>query len=177
TRAREADPGRGRFDDQRDRGRHPSPEHERRPRDLTAARAAVGAGRRRRAHRHATERTRRAHGRAGRTRTQGATVSVSAPPTARGVAGQRFPPPPRRFSWPEVSTLRLGTLGWILLIAYLTIGWANTGRTWGKGVLGLRVVSSRDAGLPLWRAFVRATLCALFPIGLFWSAVSSRNEP
>jgi hypothetical protein len=30
--------------------------------------------------------------------------------------------------------------------------------------------------LPLWRAFVRAVLCALFPIGLFWSAVSTRNE-
>jgi uncharacterized RDD family membrane protein YckC len=135
-------------------------------------------------------------------------VSVSAPPMARGMQGQRagvvsrfladaidllvvvaavvgvyfavsgvrFLLHPRGFSWPEVSTLRLGTLGWILLIAYLTIGWANTGRTWGKGVLGLRVVSSRDAGLPLWRAFVRATLCALFPIGLFWSAVSKRNE-
>jgi len=135
-------------------------------------------------------------------------VSVSAPPMAGGMQGQRagivsrfladaidllvvvaavvgvyfavsgirFLLHPRRFSWPEVSTLRLGTLGWILLIVYLTIGWANTGRTWGKGVLGLRVVSSRDAGLPLWRVFVRATLCALFPIGLFWSAVSSRNE-
>ena len=43
-------------------------------------------------------------------------------------------------------------------------------------MLGLRVVSSRDVGLPLWRAFVRAVLCALFPIGLFWSAVSGRNE-
>ncbi len=43
-------------------------------------------------------------------------------------------------------------------------------------MLGLRVVSSSDVGLPLWRAFVRATLCALFPIGLFWSAISTRNE-
>ncbi len=34
----------------------------------------------------------------------------------------------------------------------------------------------KDVGLPLWRAFVRAILCALFPIGLFWSAISSRNE-
>jgi uncharacterized RDD family membrane protein YckC len=92
------------------------------------------------------------------------------------VSGVRFFLHPHRFSWPEVSTMRLGTLGWILLIAYLTIGWANTGRTWGKSVLGLRVVSSHDAGVPLWRAFVRAALCALFPIGLFWSAVSSRNE-
>ena len=93
-----------------------------------------------------------------------------------GVSVVRFLLHPRRFTWPEVSALNLGTLGWILLILYLTIGWANTGRTWGKGVLGLRVVSSKDAGLPLWRAFVRATVCALFPIGLFWSAISTRNQ-
>ena len=92
------------------------------------------------------------------------------------VSGARFLLHPRRFSWPEASALYLSTLGWILLVVYLTIGWAGTGRTWGKSVLGLRVVSSRDVGLPLWRAFVRATLCALFPIGLFWSAISSRNE-
>ena len=92
------------------------------------------------------------------------------------VSGARFLLHPRQFSWPEPSALYLGTLGWILLIVYLTIGWASTGRTWGKSVLGLRVVSSRDIGLPLWRAFVRAFLCALFPIGLFWSAVSTRNE-
>ena len=135
-------------------------------------------------------------------------MSVSAPPVARVMQGQRagivsrfladaidllvivaavvgvyfavsaarFLLHPRQFSWPDASALYLGTLGWILLIVYLTIGWANTGRTWGKSVLGLRVVSSRDVGLPLWRAFVRAVLCALFPIGLFWSAVSSRNE-
>jgi len=135
-------------------------------------------------------------------------VSVSAPPVARVMQGQRagivsrfladaidllvivaavvgvyfavsaakFLLHPRHFSWPEPSALYLSTLGWILLVVYLTIGWAGTGRTWGKSVLGLRVVSSHDVGLPLWRAFVRAVLCALFPIGLFWSAVSSRNE-
>lgn len=92
------------------------------------------------------------------------------------VSGVRFLLHPRRFSWPEPSALNLGTLGWILLIAYLTIGWANTGRTFGKNVLGLRVVTSLGSGLPLWRSFVRAGLCALFPIGLFWSAVSSGNR-
>jgi uncharacterized RDD family membrane protein YckC len=92
------------------------------------------------------------------------------------VSGARFLLHPRQFSWPEASALYLSALGWILLIVYLTIGWSSTGRTWGKSVLGLRVVSSRDVGLPLWRAFVRAALCALFPIGLFWSAISSRNE-
>jgi uncharacterized RDD family membrane protein YckC len=92
------------------------------------------------------------------------------------VSGLIFLLHPRRFTWPEVTFLRHGTLGWVLLIAYLTIGWANTGRTVGKRVLGLRVVTSRDARLPLWRSFVRASLCALFPIGLFWSAASSRQE-
>ncbi len=92
------------------------------------------------------------------------------------LSGVRFLLHPRRFSWPEVSSLNLGALGWILLIVYLTIGWANTGRTFGKNVLGLRVVTTQNSGLPLWRSFVRAFLCALFPIGLFWSAVSSRNE-
>lgn len=92
------------------------------------------------------------------------------------MSGVRFLLHPRRFTWPEVSALNLGALGWILLIAYLTIGWANTGRTFGKNVLGLRVVTSLGSGLPLWRSFVRAGLCALFPIGLFWSAVSSGNR-
>ena len=92
------------------------------------------------------------------------------------LSGVRFLLHPRRFSWPEVSSLNLGALGWILLIVYLTIGWANTGRTFGKNVLGLRVVTTQNSGMPLWRSFVRAFLCALFPIGLFWSAVSSRNE-
>jgi uncharacterized RDD family membrane protein YckC len=74
-----------------------------------------------------------------------------------------------------VTLLRHGTLGWVLLIAYLTIGWNCTGRTLGKRGLGLRVVTSREARLPLWRSFVRTPLCALFPIGLFWSAASSRQ--
>lgn len=91
------------------------------------------------------------------------------------VSGVRFLLHPRRFSWPEPSALNLGTLGWILLIAYLTIGWANTGRTLGKTVLGLRVVDEHGGHLRLWRAFARAFLCALVPIGLFWCAVSGRS--
>ena len=92
-----------------------------------------------------------------------------------GYSGFRFLLEPRQFTWPELTALHLGTLGWILLIAYLTIGWANTGRTFGKTILGLRVIRSEGGGLGLPRAFVRAVLCALIPIGLFWSAVSSRS--
>jgi uncharacterized RDD family membrane protein YckC len=90
-------------------------------------------------------------------------------------AGFKFLVRPRAFAWPEPSALNLGTLGWIILIAYLTIGWANTGRTFGKTVLGLRVVGADGSPPHLWRAFVRALLCAAFPIGLFWSAVSRRS--
>ena len=91
------------------------------------------------------------------------------------VAGVRFLIRPRSFTWPELSALNLGTLGWIVLIAYLTIGWANTGRTFGKTVLGLRVVGAEGMRLPFWRALVRAILYAAFPIGLFWCAISHRN--
>lgn len=90
-------------------------------------------------------------------------------------SGIRFLLNPRRFTWPEPSALDLGVLGWIFLIVYLWIGWANTGRTFGKTVLGLRVVDAGGSRVPVWRSFARALLCALFPIGLFWSAVSARN--
>jgi uncharacterized RDD family membrane protein YckC len=92
------------------------------------------------------------------------------------VAGIRFLIRPRAFTWPELSLVNHATLGWILLIAYLTIGWANTGRTLGKTVLGLRVVGPGGTRLALWRAFVRALLYAALPIGLFWCAVSARNS-
>jgi len=91
------------------------------------------------------------------------------------VAGARFLLHPRRFTWPEPSGLNLVALGWVLLLVYLTIGWANTGRTFGKTVLGLRVV--RDAGerLSFGRALLRSMLCVAFPIGLFWCVVSRQN--
>ena len=92
-----------------------------------------------------------------------------------GYSTFRFLLEPRRFTWPEPSAMYLGWLGWILLVLYLTASWATTGRTVGKRVLGLRVVTGRDERLPIGLSFVRAFLCALFPIGLFWSVVSSRN--
>ena len=91
------------------------------------------------------------------------------------VAGVRFLIHPRAFTWPELSVLNHATFGWILLIAYLTLGWTNTGRTLGKTVLGLRVVEADGTRLALWRAFLRALLYAALPIGLFWCVVSARN--
>jgi uncharacterized RDD family membrane protein YckC len=91
------------------------------------------------------------------------------------VAATRFLLHPRRFTWPEPSGLNLVTLGWLLLVAYLAIGWANTGRTFGKTILGLRVVGRDGDRLSLALALARALVCAAFPIGLFWCVVSARN--
>jgi len=90
------------------------------------------------------------------------------------VAGTRFLLHPRRFTWPEPSGMNLAALGWALLLAYLAIGWANTGRTFGKTVLGLRVVGGEDR-LSFLRATARSLICVAFPIGLFWCVVSRDN--
>ncbi len=89
-----------------------------------------------------------------------------------GVASVRFLIAPRRFHWPVPGTLPLGALGWGLLIVYLAVAWNATGRTLGKQMMGLRVERRDGSGLGLGTAFVRAVICAAFPIGLVWSLVS-----
>ena len=64
----------------------------------------------------------------------------------------------------------------IVAILYLTVGWAATGRSVGKEMLGLRVV--RDSGEPLGvvRAATRAVICVTFAfVSLFWVLFSKRN--
>jgi uncharacterized RDD family membrane protein YckC len=90
-------------------------------------------------------------------------------------AATKFLIAPRRFEWPTPGTLALSTLGWALLIVYLTIAWNVTGRSVGKQMMGLRV-QRRDGGrLGLGLAFVRALLCAAVPIGLVWSLFSRES--
>jgi uncharacterized RDD family membrane protein YckC len=67
------------------------------------------------------------------------------------------------------------TAEYLLLVAYLAWGWASTGRTPGKALLGLRAVSDHGARLKPLRATARAALCALFPPVLLWALVSRRN--
>lgn len=81
---------------------------------------------------------------------------------------------PLTLSWP--SRPGLVSIGGLLLGAYLTWGWARTGRTFGKRVLGL-VVVGRDGGPVPWPvAMARAVLYVVFPLGLLWSAVSRSNR-
>lgn len=70
------------------------------------------------------------------------------------------------------------TLGveWVIAVLYLTAGWAGTGRTVGKSVLGLRVVTNKGQSLRPRRAFFRALICAtLGVIALSWVIVSRRR--
>ena len=63
----------------------------------------------------------------------------------------------------------------VLLLAYLTYGWGLDGRTVGNLVVGLRVLDEVGTDLSFRRAFVRAALCIVFPVGLLWSAASRRS--
>lgn len=49
---------------------------------------------------------------------------------------------------------------WVIAVIYLSSGWANPGRTFGKSMMGLRVVSSRGRPLSPRHAFFRALICA-----------------
>jgi uncharacterized RDD family membrane protein YckC len=93
-----------------------------------------------------------------------------------GAAATRFLLAPRRFTWPSPNRGLVIALAWTVLVLYLGIGWAATGRTVGKQVMGLRVVNHVGERMHLSAALLRALFCAALPIGLFWSAVSSENR-
>jgi len=79
------------------------------------------------------------------------------------------------FTWPTPSFLLMLVLGAVTAVAYLTVTWSTTGRSYGKHLIGLRVVGPFGRlGVP--GAFVRATFCVAFAIGIFWVAVSRENR-
>jgi uncharacterized RDD family membrane protein YckC len=70
------------------------------------------------------------------------------------------------------------TLGseWVIAVLYLTAGWAGAGRTVGKSVMGLRVVTTGGQALRPRRSFFRALICAtLGAVALAWVIVSRRR--
>ena len=93
-----------------------------------------------------------------------------------GYNGLRFMLDPRGFSFGGTSVLLSLFAAFVVVVVYLTAAWAMTGRTYGDHVMGLRVVGRRGRKLGPVLAFLRAGFCAVFPIGLFWSAINSRNE-
>jgi len=83
---------------------------------------------------------------------------------------------PRSFRFPEASLLLSLNAAFVLLVVYLSVSWAATGRTYGCHVMGLRVVDHRGRRPRPLTALLRALLYAVFPIGLLWCAVSGANR-
>jgi uncharacterized RDD family membrane protein YckC len=96
--------------------------------------------------------------------------------TYLGVVATRFLLAPRDFTWQEPALLWfvLGFFG--IAVVYLTAAWWISGRTIGDHVMGIRVVTGKRTRLRIGRAFVRAVLCAAFPVGLLWCVVSRERR-
>jgi len=83
---------------------------------------------------------------------------------------------PVSFRFPTGSVLLGIGAGLTVLVIYLTGAWFMTGRTYGNRLMGLRVVNFRGTRLRLPTALLRAVVYVVFPIGLFWVAVSRENR-
>jgi uncharacterized RDD family membrane protein YckC len=68
------------------------------------------------------------------------------------------------------------TASFAILILYWTLGWGSTGRTFGKQMMGIRVVRADATLLRPRGAFLRAVLCAVFYPGLALALVHRRNQ-
>ena len=83
---------------------------------------------------------------------------------------------PRRFTWPSSNVWFSLTAFLVVAAIYLSFFWANSGRTVGDALLGIRVVSSGRRLLRWTVCILRAVFCVLFPIGLFWSIVDRKRR-
>ena len=92
------------------------------------------------------------------------------------VAALRFLWNSRTFTFPAPGFGLLVLVGGVVMILYLTASWTASGRTYGDHLLGLRVVGWRGRRIRLVGALLRAILCVVFPIGLFWILVSRDNR-
>src|SRR4051794_15959988 len=92
-----------------------------------------------------------------------------------GVAAVRFLWRSWAFTFPSPPFLLMLVLGGVIAVLYLTATWGTTGRSYGKHLLGLRVVGPFGR-LRLGGALLRSLLCVLFPIGVIWVVVSRENR-
>jgi uncharacterized RDD family membrane protein YckC len=84
--------------------------------------------------------------------------------------------PLRGFELPAPPTWVSGLTLCVLAILYFTVTWGGSGRSIGKRMAGLRVTGPGSQPLGGGRAFLRATLCVVFPIGFLWLLVSARSQ-
>jgi uncharacterized RDD family membrane protein YckC len=92
------------------------------------------------------------------------------------VATLRFLWNSRTFTFPDPGFGLLVIAGGVVMTLYLTACWTASGRTYGDHLLGLRVVGGRGRPLRPVGALLRALLCVVFPLGLFWIVISRDNR-
>ena len=90
-------------------------------------------------------------------------------------AGFRFLRDARSFTWPQPSFDEALGVGAIVVVFMLATSWSSTGRSVGMRVLGLRLIGRTGHTIGPARSLLRAIACLVFPLGLFWSAISVRN--
>jgi len=88
----------------------------------------------------------------------------------------RFMRRPVNFSWPRVTFGIVIVVALVACVLYLTASWSTTGRSVGKRLFGLRLVGRDGERVRLIQAFLRALTCTLFPMLLYWAAISSQNR-
>ena len=93
-----------------------------------------------------------------------------------GLAAFVFVLDPRQFEFPTSGLLLSLTAALGLSIAYLALAWWLAGKTYGDHLMGLRVVGRGRRRLGPLRSLARAAFCVVFPIGLFWCAVSPERR-
>jgi uncharacterized RDD family membrane protein YckC len=64
----------------------------------------------------------------------------------------------------------------LTVVIYLTLGWASTGRSIGKQIMGLRVVRRDGSPLGTLPALGRAVLCVVFWYLVMWTVLFSRRN-
>jgi uncharacterized RDD family membrane protein YckC len=92
------------------------------------------------------------------------------------VAGTLFVLRPARFHWPQHFEWSLPVMALVVAVPYLTLTWCTTGRSYGDALFGLRVVNRSGHLLNIGLAFIRALFYVIFPVGLFWVAVSRESR-
>lgn len=92
------------------------------------------------------------------------------------VTAIRFLVHPARFSFPATGGRTLLLVGLGVLAVYLALTWAVLGGSVGDRLMALRVVGPGGTPLHWGQCVLRAALCTVFPIGLFWVLVSRTNR-
>lgn len=93
-----------------------------------------------------------------------------------GLVSVTFLLDPRNFAWPDGHFLAGLTFTLGLSVVYLWLSWWLWGRSYGKHVMGIRVMGRRGRKLGPVRALGRAAFCVFFPIGFFWCVISPRRH-